>query len=196
MKKETGVKIEIVTGEKEAGIIYSNHIAEDLAPDKSYLYIDVGGGSTEVTLFAEKAVIASSSFNIGTIRLINNQVTAADWKFLKTFVKDITKGRKPLVGIGSGGNINKLFKMSGKSQEKPLSIKKLKDIKESIEGLTVTERITQLGMNEDRADVIVHAAHIFLTILKSADIKKIIVPQIGLSDGIIHVLYEEYKGKM
>ncbi len=192
---EAGVNIEIITGEREAGIIYSNHIAEDLDPDKSYLYIDVGGGSTEVTLFADKNVVASSSFNIGTIRLINNQVTDADWKFLKNFVQSITEGRTPLVGIGSGGNINKLYKMWGKKVGKPFPTKKLEKLRNTIEELSVVERITELGMNDDRADVIVHAANIFLFILKAANIEKILVPQIGLSDGIIHILYEEFKAK-
>ncbi|MBX7180707.1 MAG: ethanolamine ammonia-lyase reactivating factor EutA [Bacteroidia bacterium] len=193
--QETGVNIEIVSGEQEASIVYSNHIAESLDPNKSYLYIDVGGGSTEVTLFADRQVCASYSFNIGTIRLINNQVTDADWKFLKGFVKEVSKNHQPLIGIGSGGNINKLFKMSGKQEGKPLPTKKLQKLRDSISELTVSERITQLGMNEDRADVIVHAANIFLFILKHADIKKILVPEIGVSDGIIHLLYEEYKSQ-
>ena len=193
--QETGVNIEIVSGEQEASIVYSNHIAESLDPNKSYLYIDVGGGSTEVTLFADRQVCASYSFNIGTIRLINNQVTDADWKFLKGFVKEVSKSHQPLIGIGSGGNINKLFKMSGKQEGKPLPTKKLQKLRDSISELTVSERITQLGMNEDRADVIVHAANIFLFILKHADIKKILVPEIGVSDGIIHLLYEEYIGQ-
>lgn len=191
--QETGVKIEIVSGEQEASIVYSNHIAESLDPKKSYLYIDVGGGSTEVTLFADRQVCASYSFNIGTIRLINNQVTEADWKFLKSFVKEVSKNHQPLIGIGSGGNINKLFKMSGKPEGKPLPTKKLQKLRDAISELTVSERITQLGMNEDRADVIVHAANIFLYILKHAGIKKILVPEIGVSDGIIHLLYEEYQ---
>jgi exopolyphosphatase/guanosine-5'-triphosphate,3'-diphosphate pyrophosphatase len=193
VERETGVKIEIVSGEEEASIVYSNHIAESLDPDKSYLYIDVGGGSTELTLFAEKKVWASYSFNIGTIRLINNQVSPADWKSLKDFVKKVANGHQPLVGIGSGGNINKLFKMSGKQEGKPLPTKKLLKLRDEISNLTVSERITQLGMNEDRADVIVHAANIFLYILKHAGIKKMLVPEIGVSDGIIHLLYEEFK---
>ncbi len=193
VERETGVKIDIVSGEEEASIVYSNHIAESLDPDKSYLYIDVGGGSTELTLFAEKKVCASYSFNIGTIRLINDQVSPADWKSLKDFVKKVAKGHQPLVGIGSGGNINKLFKMSGKQEGKPLPTKKLLKLRDEISNLTVSERITQLGMNEDRADVIVHAANIFLYILKHAGIKKMLVPEIGVSDGIIHLLYEEFK---
>jgi exopolyphosphatase/guanosine-5'-triphosphate,3'-diphosphate pyrophosphatase len=195
VERETGVRIKVVSGEEEAGIVYSNHIAEDLDPDKSYLYIDVGGGSTEVTLFAENRVLASCSFNIGTIRLINGQVKEADWKKLKVYIREIAEGHSTLIGIGSGGNINKLFKMSGKQEGKPLPTKRLQKLRDEISELTVAERITQLGMNEDRADVIVHAANIFLFILKQAGIKKLMVPEIGVSDGIIHLLYEEFKSR-
>lgn len=193
---ETGISIEIVSGEREANIIFSNHVAEELDQNKGYLYIDVGGGSTEVTLFEDGMVKASSSFNIGTIRLINNQVSSGDWALLKNYLHEVTSQSGDLVAIGSGGNINKLYKMWGKEAPKPFPMKKLRRIRNTLAEMSVTERITQLGMNDDRADVIVHASDIFLFILKHTGIKHIIVPQIGLSDGIIHLLYDDYKRKV
>jgi exopolyphosphatase/guanosine-5'-triphosphate,3'-diphosphate pyrophosphatase len=192
--EETGINIEIVNGKKEAQIIYSNHIEEYLDPDKAYLYIDVGGGSTELTLFRKKQVTASQSFNIGTIRLLKNQVEKSEWQFLKdwisTHLHNITED---IYGIGSGGNINKLHSMAGKKNGKPISYERLVELLKMLTKYSYQERVEQLGLNPDRADVIVPAAEIFTTIMKQANIKKIFVPEIGLADGLIHLLYEEYK---
>ncbi|HLG04039.1 MAG TPA: exopolyphosphatase [Bacteroidia bacterium] len=190
--KETNIAIEIIDGKTEAEIIYANHIAEHLSPDNSYLYIDVGGGSTELTLFSQNHVAASRSFNIGTIRLLNDLVNKESWTEFKEWIKAETKGHKPLSAIGSGGNINKMFKMSRKKQNRPISYNRLKELHEYIASFTLQERIETLGLNTDRADVIVPAGKIFLTIMKNAEISKIYVPQIGMADGLIHVLYENY----
>lgn len=195
IKKEAGLTVEIIDGKKEAEIIYSNHIAEHLELDQSYLYIDVGGGSTELTLFADSKVVFSQSFNIGTIRLLHNTVSKEYWSAFKEKIKEISADYHPLTAIGSGGNINKLFKMLRKKDNKPVYYDRLKEMHEYISSFSVDERITQLGLNPDRADVIVPAAKIFLTIMKYADIEKMIIPQIGLSDGIVHLLYENYKMK-
>lgn len=193
VKEQSGIEIEVVDGKMEAQIIYSNHIAEHLAHDQSYLYIDVGGGSTELTLFADNHIIASQSFNIGTIRLLQDQVSKETWSYFKDWVRDKTCDYQPLTAIGSGGNINKLFKMADRKENKPLTIDRIREIYDYLRLHSVEERITRLGLNPDRADVIVPAARIFLTVMKTAGIDRIIVPQIGLSDGIVHLLYEKHK---
>lgn len=196
VKKETGITIEIIDGKTEAQIIYSNHIAESLDKNYDYLYIDVGGGSTEITLFSKEQVVTSRSFNIGTIRMLNDLVSREQWNEFKNWVKEVTKDhRRPLIAIGSGGNINKIFKMSRKKQNRPLSYTKLKAIYDMLDAFTLDERIKILGLNPDRADVIIPASRIFLTVMKTAETDKLLVPQIGMSDGLIHLLYEAYLEK-
>jgi exopolyphosphatase/guanosine-5'-triphosphate,3'-diphosphate pyrophosphatase len=195
IRREAGIKVDIIDGKTEAEIVYSNHVAEKLDKSSDYLYIDVGGGSTEITLFSKNKCIASRSFNIGTIRLLHGQVYKEQWKEFKDWVKETTDGYHPLTAIGSGGNINKLFKISRRKQNKPLSYTRLKQICDFIEAFSLEDRIKILGLNTDRADVIVPAAKIFMTIMKAAGIEKIIVPQIGMADGIIHLLYENYRQK-
>ncbi|HEU4717350.1 MAG TPA: exopolyphosphatase [Bacteroidia bacterium] len=189
---EAGIAIEIIDGKTEAQIIYSNHVAENLDPSVNYLYIDVGGGSTELTLFSRNHVIASKSFNIGTIRLLNDLVSKELWNDFKDWIKTNTKDFLPLQGIGSGGNINKIFKMSRKKQNRPLSYSKLKEMHEFVSSFSLQERMEVLGLNPDRADVIVPAGKVFLTVMKAANMDKIYVPQIGMADGLIHLLYENH----
>jgi exopolyphosphatase/guanosine-5'-triphosphate,3'-diphosphate pyrophosphatase len=197
IQKETGITIEVIDGKTEAQIIFANHIAEELEQDKDYLYIDVGGGSTELTLFSKNQVLASRSFNIGTIRMLNNLVSKELWTGFKDWIKETTRDHKrPLVAIGSGGNINKLFKMSRRKQSRPLSLDKLKQLHAMLEGYSFEERMRTLGLNPDRADVIVPAARIFMTAMKAAQIDDILVPQIGMADGLIHLLYEDMKAKL
>jgi exopolyphosphatase/guanosine-5'-triphosphate,3'-diphosphate pyrophosphatase len=193
VRREAGIKIEIIDGKTEADIIYSNHIEEHLDKNNSYLYIDIGGGSTEITLFSKNKAIASQSFNIGTIRMLHNQIDKEYWTYFKNWVREITKGHKPLIAIGSGGNINKLFRMSGRKNNKPVTTSKLKSLYEMMDSYTYDERVKVLGLNPDRADVIIPASKILLSVLKHAEIEKVIVPQIGLSDGIVHQLYEKFK---
>lgn len=193
IRRESGIKIEIIDGKTEADIIYSNHIEEHLDKDTNYLYIDIGGGSTEITLFSKNKAVVSQSFNVGTIRMLHNRIDKEYWSYFKNWVREITAGYKPLVAIGSGGNINKLFKMTGRKPNKPLAVPKLRSLCELIESYSYEERIQVLGLNPDRADVIIPASKILLSVLKKAEIEKIIVPQIGLSDGIVHQLYEKQK---
>jgi len=195
VKREAGINIEVIDGKTEADIIYSNHIEEHLDKSNNYLYIDIGGGSTEITLFSKNKAMVSQSFNIGTIRMLHNQIDKEYWSYFKNWVNEITAGYKPLIAIGSGGNINKLFKMSGRKPNKPLPTSKLKGMYEVLESYTYEERIKILGLNPDRADVIIPASKILLTVLKKADIDKLLVPQIGLSDGIVHLLYEKHREK-
>jgi exopolyphosphatase/guanosine-5'-triphosphate,3'-diphosphate pyrophosphatase len=194
IKLEADLDVEIIDGKLEAQLVFSNHIEELLNPKHSYLYIDVGGGSTELTLYSNHKVIASKSFNIGTVRMLLNKVEKEEWELMKEWIRKSTFGYSPLHAIGSGGNINKIFKMS-KKENKNLSYIKLKGIHDMLNSYTYEERIDVLGLKPDRADVIVHASKIFITIMKLAEIEDIFVPQIGLSDGIVHDLYDRIKKK-
>jgi len=189
---ESGIKLEIIDGKKEAEIIYSNHIAEQLSNKRPYLYIDVGGGSTELTMFDECKIIDSISFNIGTIRILQNKISKSSWNEMKDWLVKVTNKYANIGGIGSGGNINKLVNLAKKKEERQISNAKLKEIYSQLSVYSLEERITILGLNPDRADVIIPATEIFLFVMKHANIDKIMVPQIGLSDGIIHLLYEDF----
>ena len=195
IKEKSQIDVEIIDGKREAEIIYANHIAEKLNPKKNYMYIDVGGGSTELTLISSSRVINSQSFNIGTVRILEDKVKKSQWQKMKVWVDKITADYHYIGGIGSGGNINKMFKMSLKDKEEPLTYKNIKSIYKILNSYSFEDRITKLGLRPDRADVIIPAAKIYLSVLKWADIKKLYVPQIGLSDGIIHILYDKQKRK-
>ena len=194
-KKESGIDVEIIDGKLEAALVFSNHIEELLNPKYAYLYIDVGGGSTELTLYFNQKVIAAKSFNVGTVRMLLNKDEKEEWEEMKAWLKQKTVGIHPLSAIGSGGNINKIFKMANKKETKHLTYDKLKGQYEMLCSYTYEERVERLGLKPDRADVIIPAAKIFLTVMKIADIDKIYVPQIGLSDGIVHDLYGVQKAK-
>jgi exopolyphosphatase/guanosine-5'-triphosphate,3'-diphosphate pyrophosphatase len=193
IKNETDIEVEIIDGKNEAALVFSNHIEELLNPKHAYLYIDVGGGSTELTLYYDNKVIAAKSFNIGTVRMLLNKVGKEEWEDMKAWLKRNTIGIHPLSAIGSGGNINKIFKMSGKKETKHLSYEKLKSIYDMLCSHTYQERIERLELKPDRADVIIPAAKIFLSVMKNADIEKVFVPQVGLSDGLVHQMYDTYK---
>jgi exopolyphosphatase/guanosine-5'-triphosphate,3'-diphosphate pyrophosphatase len=192
IKNETGIEIEVIGGKREAEIIYTNHVAESLEHDKSYLYIDVGGGSTELTLFSKGKILESNSFKIGTLRLLMEQDLKQEWQLVKDWLKRVNSSHHSLIGIGTGGNINKMAKMIEKKENKPITYQEIKAIQAYLNAFTVEERISKLGMNEDRADVIEPAARIFITLMKYADISQLIVPKLGLADGIIHYLYEKH----
>ena len=195
VKLETGIEIEILSGDIEATIIYENHIAEHMDTDHSYMYIDVGGGSTELTFFSDGKLIYKHSFNIGTIRLLKNQVTDNTWNEMKEAVKSITKGQKKLVAIGTGGNINKVFSMSKRKDGKPLNIELLKDYYKELSAVPLADRIRLYKLREDRADVIVPALQIYVNVMRWADAEEIYVPKIGLVDGLVQHLYSELKKK-
>ena len=196
VKLETGLEIEIISGELEASLIYENHIAENMDTDHSYLYIDVGGGSTELTFFADGKLISKESFNIGTIRLLKNMVTEAQWDSMKETIKQKTKGYKKIVAIGPGGNINKIFSLSKKKDGRPLTLDLLKDYYKELSSYNLADRIRLYDLREDRADVIVPALLIYLNVMRWADAEEIYVPKIGLADGLIHHLYEELHAKV
>lgn len=191
VKQETGMDLHLITGQEEASYIYESHIAENLDKTKSYLYIDVGGGSTELTFFSGNRLIFKESFNIGTIRLLQNQVTEAHWQQMKEFVRQQLRTGGSVIAIGSGGNINKVFSLSKRKEGKPLSLDLLKDYYKEFSSFTVEERIHLYNLREDRADVIVPALQIYVNVMRWAEIEEIFVPKIGLADGLIRSLYNE-----
>src|SRR6185312_283715 len=192
IRKATGIEIEVISGDDEASFIYENHIAENLDKENAYLYIDVGGGSTELTCFADNRLLFKKSFNIGTIRLIKNQVTEAHWDQMKDFLKKEIKGMvKHLTAIGSGGNINKVFSLSKRKDGKPLTLELLKDYYKELNSFSVAERMHLYNLKEDRADVIVPALQIYVNVMRWIDAQEIFVPKIGLADGLIQALYRE-----
>jgi exopolyphosphatase / guanosine-5'-triphosphate,3'-diphosphate pyrophosphatase len=195
VKAETGITIEIISGDQEASFIYENHVAENMKSDESYLYIDVGGGSTELTFFSDGKMIFKKSFNIGTIRLLKNQVEEAAWDEMKEFIRQKTKGHHHVTAIGSGGNINKIFSISKRKDGKPLSLELLRDYYKEFSSLSLSQRISLHKLREDRADVIVPALLIYINVMRWADAEEIFVPKIGLADGLVHTLYEEIKLK-
>ena len=192
IKQETGIFINIISGKEEARIIFSNHIAEEMDPNKYYLYVDVGGGSTDITLFANGKQHLSSSFNIGTLKILSNRVPPGEFIQLKEFLLDISTNGHQIEIIGSGGNINKILKYSPNNSQKQLTYHQLKGIYDRIKALSRENRMIKLDMNPDRADVIIPAATIFLSIMEWGGIHLIHVPKIGISDGIVHMLYKEY----
>ena len=173
IKQQAGIDLTIVHGETEANIIYSSHAEQAIDRNKSYLYIDVGGGSTELSLFSEGEMRASRSFNIGTIRILDNQDKEETWEEMHDFIRKHTRGFKTLAGIGTGGNINKLFKLSGEKEGDALSFGKLKSLYNYLNAFSLKERINVLGLNQDRADVIIPACEIYISVMKWANIKNI-----------------------
>lgn len=189
--KESGITIELINGKEEASIIASTDLKKLIQTDQSYLYIDVGGGSTEFTLFTKGSIKVSRSFKIGTVRLLNNMVNDDIWNDIETWISKITKGTSKISIIGSGGNINKLHKLSGRKEGEPISNIWLNAQYNFLNSLSYEDRISELGLNPDRADVIIPATRIFLSSAKWSGARKIHVPKIGLSDGIIKTLYYE-----
>lgn len=193
VKEETNIDIEIVSGKEEAQIIYGNNIVDYLNPDKNYLYIDVGGGSTELSLFHKKSLVDSYSFPVGTLKILNNQIDKEQWNQIQDWLTPYLNKYKSIIGIGSGGNINKIYKLYGDAKNGYLRKEELQSAYEDLTGSTFYERIKNMGLRPDRADVIIPAAKIFLKLFEWTDMKYIYVPKFGVSDGLIHRVYEEYK---
>ncbi len=191
--EKSGIQIEVIDGKQEAAIIASTDLKEIIKEDQSYLYIDVGGGSTEFTLFTKGKIKLSKSFKLGTVRLLKDLVKETTWLKLQEWIQENVKDAPNLSIIGSGGNINKLHKMSGRKEGEPLSYIWLNAQYRFLESLSYDDRVSELGLNPDRADVIIPATRIFLSAAKWSGAKKIHVPKIGLSDGIIKNLYYSQK---
>jgi exopolyphosphatase/guanosine-5'-triphosphate,3'-diphosphate pyrophosphatase len=187
---KTAIKIDVINGKQEAEILFSQDLSQVLKNDRSYLYIDVGGGSTEFIIFSNGKIINSKSYEIGTVRLLNSKKgTKEIWENIEIWIKANTQNLKKLSLVGSGGNINKLFKLSGQPMGKPLTLMYLKTQYQFLKQMTFEQRISELGLNPDRADVIIPATKIYLSAMKWSGAKKIYVPKIGLSDGIVKNLY-------
>jgi exopolyphosphatase/guanosine-5'-triphosphate,3'-diphosphate pyrophosphatase len=187
--KESGIQIDVIAGEEEAAIIAATDLNKFIDSSKTYLYVDVGGGSTEFTVIHEGKSVTSKSFKIGTVRLLNNMVPDESWLELEEWIKANARPYEKIDVIGSGGNINKIFKVSGKMVGKPLSYFYLTSYFNTLQSYSYEERITVLDLNQDRADVIIPAMRIYLSSMKWSGAKNIYVPKIGLSDGIIKSIY-------
>lgn len=191
VEKDCGIQIDIIDGEEEATIIAATDLQSFIDPSKTYLYVDVGGGSTEFSIIHNSEKTVSKSFKIGTVRLLNDMVNNETWKALELWIKANTKDFDKVELLGSGGNINKIFKISGKDLGKPLSYFYLTNYFKTLQSYSYEERITELQLNQDRADVIIPALRIYLSAMKWSGAKDILVPKIGLSDGIIKSIYYE-----
>ena len=194
VKKAANIEIEIIKGQTEADLIFSTFKSQNLDKAKTYLYIDVGGGSTEITLLRHGKRITSRSFNLGTVRILKGKVKEKSWKDMRTWVSKLLADEEDVTAIGTGGNINRLFKMSRLSYGELMTLEKLESLHEDIKSYTYRQRIKKFRMRPDRADVIVPAGDIFLAVLKSGKIDRISVPKIGLSDGIALFLYRRHEG--
>ena len=185
------ISIDIIDGDEEATIIAETDLHTYIDPNKTYLYVDVGGGSTEFSIIHNANKVSSQSFRIGTVRLLNDMVTNDSWRSLENWIRANTQDFEKIELIGSGGNINKIFKISGKDLGKPLTYFYLTSYYQQLQDYTYEERITKLNLKEDRADVIIPAMRIYLSAMKWSGAKHIYVPKIGLSDGIIKSMYHE-----
>lgn len=188
---ETGLQIKIITGSEEAQIIYESHLSEKFDSKTNYLYIDVGGGSTELTYYTKEKNVIKKSFDIGTIRLLKDKVDDESWDEMKNFIKTNIKNAQPIQAVGSGGNINSVYDHLKKKSSKSLSADLLKEFYKELQSKSITERIHQYGFKQDRADVIVPALQIYNNVLRWAAIDEIFVPQIGLADGLIKQIVKE-----
>ena len=193
VKLKTNIKIEIIDGSEEATLILSKNINQYLKASTNYIHIDVGGGSTELSIINKNKAKISRSFPIGSVRLLEGKVNDASWQQMRSWIKDNTKNINVNKAIGSGGNINKIASMLGKKKGKHVELNQIKKIIKKIKIKNYDQRITQLGLRPDRADVIDYASKIYLRCMKWASVRKILVPQSGLADGIIEELYDRYK---
>lgn len=198
VRKSTGIDIQIIDGAEEARLVFNSKLYDIIqAPQEYFIYIDVGGGSTELSILHDQDVIASESFKIGGVRVMNGLDTEEEWLRMKKWTERHMRNFHNKAAIGAGGNINKLHKISLRSLNKPLRLSYIEDQFDMISTLDVEERVTQLGLNFDRADIIVHALPIYMKVMQWAGVGKIYVPKIGVSDGLIRDLYhKEYKSKV
>lgn len=192
--KKTGISIDIIDGQQEARMIYNNHIENMRSVRGNYMYVDVGGGSTEINLMSGGELICSKSYNIGTVRILNNAVSEGEWKRFRSDLEDLAASYPGISIVGSGGNINKLYKLVERRDKRysRMSVSSLKSIHERLKAMSVSQRMEEFELKADRADVIVPAGDIFLTIAEVTGASYIYVPVIGLSDGIIDELYRKH----
>lgn len=194
IKEKTSINIEIINGEEEAAIIAATDLYHFIKKDKTYLYVDVGGGSTEFTVYDKGVAVRSKSFKIGTVRIIKGVIDKSLWNDINEWISKNTSQYRNIQVLGTGGNINKIFKLSGLKVGKPLTYLYLLENHKNLSKLTYSERITKLSLNPDRADVIIPALEIYLKAMKWSKAEHLLVPKVGLSDGIIKLLYQENMG--
>lgn len=193
VKRRANIDIEVITGSTEADLIVSNFMTNQLDPNGHYLYIDVGGGSTEISFIHNGERVKGKSFPIGTVRMLKDGVHKKDWVKARQWLKEtVKKNGKELMAVGTGGNINKIFKEVGKKPGRPISAKEIEEVYDHLRGFTYEERVTKLGLRPDRADVILPAAEIYHTLMRFAEVKHMLVPKVGLSDGIVLDLFERW----
>jgi len=192
VKKKTGIKIEVIDGKREAQIISNTTIIDSIGQNKNYLYVDVGGGSTEFSVLQNGKRITSKSFKVGTVRMLNDTVNDKVWLEIEKWIVTNTKKTSKINLLGTGGNINKLFKLSNTKEGKPLMFITLNTFYQEFKKISYEERILKYNLNLDRADVILPALEIFLKALKWSGASKVYVPKIGLSDGMVRVMYKKY----
>jgi len=191
--RETGVNIELISGKEEARMIFSSDMIGDVAEaHETFLYIDVGGGSTELTLFHKGEIKNSRSFKIGTIRLLKDLVKKKRWEEMKEWIQEKTEGFEEVLMVGSGGNINRTFKLAQKQKGEMMSLKGLKKLRENILEYDDDSRMIQFDLNPDRTDVLPHALKIYINSMKWSGSENMIVPKKGLADGIVRFLYREH----
>ncbi|MBL7941238.1 MAG: exopolyphosphatase [Flavobacteriales bacterium] len=193
VKKEANIPVLVLSGKEEADLIFGNFSTQKLSKTGNYLYIDVGGGSTEITLISKGKRIKSKSFNIGTVRALYGKVKDSEWKRAELFVKNTKPAHTSVLAMGTGGNINAIHKMAGKKPNEVLTLADIAKQCKLISGYSYEERISQLRLKPDRADVIVPAAEIYLRLMKVARINRMLVPKIGLSDGMILDLFTQWE---
>ncbi len=201
IKKETNIDIQIISGKQEAELLLETQLRENFSPNNYYLYADVGGGSTEITVFKSAKILAQESFNVGTIRWLKDKVQESELQHMQQFIKKVSKKHKNMIAVGSGGNINKVFSISKQKHGTPLGMDLLRFYYKDLKKMSVQDRIHNYKLRHDRADVIVPALKIYLSIMKWGSFSEILVPQVGLVDGIIKKMYTEnsftaLKGKL
>jgi exopolyphosphatase/guanosine-5'-triphosphate,3'-diphosphate pyrophosphatase len=193
VKRKANIQIDVIDGDEEAELIFSNFFLQDIDLTGDYLYIDVGGGSTEVTLIKKGARVKARSFAIGTVRILKGKVSKKRWVEARSWVKKLMKKEDNIIGIGTGGNINKIFKLSGKKSHETITPREIKEMRDYIDGFSFDERITKLRFRPDRADVIMPAAQIYYNFMGFSGISEMLVPKVGLSDGMILQLFRKWQ---
>ena len=191
IRKKTGVNIEIIDGHREAEIIASTDLYKVVKPDQNYLFVDVGGGSTELTVYSQGQIVVSKSFKIGTVRLLKKMVDKSVWNSYKRLIIKHTSGYKQMSVLGSGGTINSLFKLSGNCAGEPLSYDFIKEKYKTFQSMSPKQMMVDFSFNADRADVIEQATRIYLMGMKHSNSLQIHVPKVGLADGMVKLLYKE-----
>lgn len=195
IKDVSNIHVHVISGEQEANLIFETHFAENLPRNNNYMYIDVGGGSTEISFFKQGKLVGGRSFNIGTIRLLKNRVAESDWSAMKNFISSFVSRKENIISIGSGGNINKVFSLSKRKEGKPLPLELLKDYYKELECVSFEDRINKYKLKPDRADVIVPALSVYINAMRWGGSEEILVPKIGMADGLIRHLWKEISSK-